>query len=58
MQQNAQLQNAKCYKTPNGTKGPQSKKNAQIQKNCKILKSRILKKLKFCELKGGVLFQG
>ena len=59
MQQNAQCNKTPNYKTPNGTKGPQSKKKpSQIQKNCKILKSRILEKLKFCELKGVVLFQG
>ena len=64
MQQNAQCNKTPNYKTPNVTKRPMEqkahnpKKPSQIQKNCKILKSRILEKLKFCELKGVVLFQG
>ena len=34
IQQNAQLQNAQCYKTPKATKN-QNKKTAQIPKNNK-----------------------
>ena len=46
MQQNAQLQNAQCYKTPNVTKHPMqekvqnSKKTPEFRKTIKIPKSR------------------
>ena len=37
MQQNAQLQNAQCYKRPNATKGPTSKKRPNSEKRLKIV---------------------